>query len=384
VSHFGSEAAFLEACTEADAMIFSIQCAELVESAMTGKATVAFVGPNEGALVQLLDWLADDGIVITEDVMLYPPGSLTTNSPTSAPVTTTTTAPVECAAGENLVTVDVKVGYFYDATITQLWSLAGYKCEHMSGYMESDFGQYTTHTKQCCLPAASYTLTCSSGPTFGWKGGNVKINGETYCDSDALKTTVNYVETQQVDLCSGNCAPAPESFVQMQETCENGFVPSISMAVGSVTESSASGITWQLSDACSGGNYSPKSGEHHDYHDVACCLPKGKYTLTCGTTGVHSWQNSFVLINGRQYCYNSDGGEAHVIDMCDGVSECPDFTTNEQGSTGSGNINVGGLGDVSVGDDGEIFWDDNDLESDATALGAAFATAVTLLALFSF
>merc|ERR1711994_593098 len=243
--------------------------------------------------------------------------------------------------GESLVTVDVKVGYWYKGTITQLWSLAGYKCEHMSGYPKSAFGQYTTHTKKCCLTPASYTLTCSSGPTFGWGGGNIKINGQVFCDSDALKDNTDVVETHQVDLCNGNCSDAPETFFQLEETCENGFVPEIMMAIDSSTISSAAeGISWRLTDTCSGGNYSPVSGDQHEYFDAQCCLPKGRYTLTCSASSVFTWQKSFVLINGRQYCYGSDGGESHIINMCDGVSDCPDFTSDDQGSSGGSDVSI--------------------------------------------
>jgi len=323
----------LAACS--DATWGGIECDSVFPSALSGKATVNFVGPNTDALAQLKNVVESQGLKIN-DAILYPPGYF---SPTPAP----TLNPTEmyCDMGESLVTVDVKVGYWYKGTITQLWSLAGYKCEHMSGYPKSAFGQYTTHTKTCCLPPATYTLTCSSGPTFGWGGGNVKINGQVFCDSDALKDNTDVVETHQVDLCNGNCSDAPETFFQLEETCENGFVPEIMMAIDSSTISSAAeGISWRLTDTCSGGNYSPVSGDQHEYFDAQCCLPKGRYTLTCSASSVFTWQKSFVLINGRQYCYGSDGGESHIINMCDGVSDCPDFTSDDQGSSGGSDVSI--------------------------------------------
>jgi len=352
LAHFGnSEESFLAACS--DAAFGEIKCADVIETPLSGKAVVNLVGPNADSLEQQKNWVESHGLQINDDVTLYPPGYF---SPSPAP-----TAAISCATGESLVTVDVKVGYWYGATITQLWSLAGYKCEHMSGYPKSNFGQYTTHTKQCCLPPASYTLTCSSGPTFGWGDGHIKINGNVFCDSDALKDNTDHVETHQVDLCDGSCVDASESFVQLDETCENGFIPEIAMAIDSSTISSAAeGISWQLTDACSGGNYSPHTGEYHEYIDAECCLPKGIYTLTCSTSSVFTWQKSFVLINGRQYCYGSDGAESHVINMCDGVSECPDFTTGSQGSSGGGSVTIS-IGGGSVTGSGSNDGKYNDL-----------------------
>jgi hypothetical protein len=190
-------------------------------------------------------------------------------------------------------------------------------------------------------------LTCSSGPTFGWKNGNIKINGVEYCNSDALSETTSYVETHQVDLCDGTCAEPPASFFQLEESCDSGFIPEISMAIGTTSESSAGAISWKLTDACKGDGYSPQTGEYHQHHEVQCCLPKGKYTLTCSASGIFTWQKSFILINGRQYCYNSLGGESHIINMCDSVGACPDFTTNETGEESGSSINIGS-GDDSI------------------------------------
>lgn len=352
---FGDAEAFLAECTiRADVIsIGEVVCGSVFPTG--GKTAVAFVGGF--ADVQLVaDWVSEHGLIVysgASEITLYPEGwfaTSTTSLPTGSPTIIETQIPIVCEDNEEFVTIDVNVGTWYDATIGQRWTLSE-SCEHMSGYMDSDSG-FTTHTKTCCLPAGTYTLTCYSGSTFGWKGGNVKVNGVEYCSIDEA----NGEESYDVSLCSSanNCGEPPADFYELTEECDGGFVPQISMAIGTSSSSSTESMSWKLTDACQGGNYPALSSfGNHEYHSADCCLPRGKYTLTCSSTGIFTWQNSFVLVNGRQYCFGSDGGESHVIDMCSGVEPCPDFTTNDVGSTFQPQIQIEGV-DTTITLSGEI------------------------------
>lgn len=347
INGFGDVEAFLADCTIAASLISigEVVC-DTVFSVGAGRTAVGFIaGFTDVHAVS--DWVSEHGLIITGDIMLYPEGwyaTSTTVSPTGVPTITETQIPLVCEENENLVTIDTSVGTWYDATISQRWTLSE-SCEHMSGYMDSDSG-FTTHTKTCCLPEGTFTLTCYSGPTFGWMGGSVKVNGVEYCKID----NANREESYEVNLCTGasNCGEPPADFYELTDECDLGFVPQISMAIGTSSSSSTEAMSWKLTDACQGGNYPalPSFG-NHEYHPEDCCLPKGKYTLTCSATGVFTWQDSFILVNGRQYCFGSDGGESHVIDMCSGADPCPDFTTNEVGSTFQPQIQIGGA-DITI------------------------------------
>lgn len=339
---------FLADCTIAVANIIAIgdvPCAN-VHSASNNIA-VTFVG-NLANLQVVEEFISNHGLDLNNGLILHPEGWFATS--TTSPPTFAPTDAIVCGSNEELVTVDVKVGTWYDATITQLWTLSE-SCEHMSGYMDSDSG-FTTHTKTCCLPPGTYTLRCYSGPTFGWMGGNVKVNGVEYCNIDEA----NSEESYEISLCpnGSNCGEPPADFYELTEECDGGYVPQISMAIGTSSSSSAQSMSWKLTDVCQGGNYPPlPSFGNHEYHSETCCLPKGKYTLTCSSTGVFTWQGSFLLVNGRQYCFGSDGGESHVIDMCSGDEDCPDFTTNEVGSTFQPQIEIGGQGpNIDLGGEG--------------------------------
>ena len=42
---------------------------------------------------------------------------------------------------------------------------------------------HKTHKEECCLPSGQYSLECKDSAGDGWKGGYIKIDGKTYCES---------------------------------------------------------------------------------------------------------------------------------------------------------------------------------------------------------
>ena len=78
------------------------------------------------------------------------------------------------------------------------------------------------------------------------------------------------------------------------------------MDIKKVTKAWGSENSWTF-----GKCKNPQTYEKHQTYTMKCCLPKGKYTLTCNDSYGDGWHGGYLEIKGKKYCEDFTTGSEH-------------------------------------------------------------------------